>query len=286
MLLPMKDLLVRASKENYGVAAPNVSTELDARAVIEAAEELHAPLILDVAYMATKDIKFFGSYLTRLAEKSNVPIAINLDHGFLYEHAIDAIAAGFTSVMVDRSSESYEVNVRDVKEIVKVAHATGVSVEAELGHVGDGSHYEVDGVTALTDPSMAKKYIEETGVDCLAVAIGTAHGEYKGTPHIDFDRLVEIKKIVGPDYPLVLHGGSGSGDENLAKACRLGINKVNIFTDLMIAAKNSVADVTNYRALWATISGAIKDQIAYYIKLFGGENKAWIPENYGVKGNK
>ena len=286
MLLPMKDLLVRASKENYGVAAPNVSTELDARAVIEAAEELHAPLILDVAYRATKDIKFFGSYLTRLAEKSNVPIAINLDHGFLYEHAIDAIAAGFTSVMVDRSSEPYEVNVRDVKEIVKVAHATGVSVEAELGHVGDGANYEVDGVTALTEPSMAKKYIEETGVDCLAVAIGTAHGEYKGTPHIDFDRLVEIKKIVGPDYPLVLHGGSGSGDENLAKACRLGINKVNIFTDLMIAAKNSVADVTNYRALWATISGAIKDQIAYYIKLFGGENKAWIPENYGVKGNK
>ncbi|MBR3295603.1 MAG: class II fructose-bisphosphate aldolase [Clostridia bacterium] len=286
MLLPMKDLLVRASKENYGVAAPNVSTELDARAVIEAAEELHAPLILDVAYRATKDIKFFGSYLTRLAEKSNVPIAINLDHGFLYEHAIDAIAAGFTSVMVDRSSEPYEVNVRDVKEIVKVAHATGVSVEAELGHVGDGANYEVDGVTALTEPSMAKKYIEETGVDCLAVAIGTAHGEYKGTPHIDFDRLVEIKKIVGPEYPLVLHGGSGSGDENLAKACKLGINKVNIFTDLMIAAKNSVADVTNYRALWATISGAIKDQIGYYIKLFGGENKAWIPENYGVKGNK
>ena len=284
MLITMKDMLVRASKENYGIAAPNVGHELDARAVLEIAEELNAPIILDVAYRATKDIKFFGSYLTRLAAQSSVPVAINLDHGGPFNEIVDAIVAGFTSVMVDRSSEPYDVNVREVSEIVKIAHATGVSVEAELGHVGDGSNYQVDGYTALTEPEQAKKYIDETGVDCLAVAVGTAHGEYKGTPYIDFERLVAIKEAVGQDYPLVLHGGSGSGDENLRKACTLGINKVNIFTDLMKAAKGAAVEVTNYRMLWHTMGQGIKDQIGYYIKLFGGENKAWIPENPGVRG--
>ena len=157
-----------------------------------------------------------------MADKANVPVAINLDHGATYEDAIDAIAAGFTSIMVDRSSLPYEENVAQVKELVKVAHATGVSVEAELGHVGQGDNYAVDGKQALTDPAEAKKYIEETGIDMLAVAVGTAHGEYIGTPHIDFDRLAAIKEAVGQDFPLVLHGGSGSGDENLAKACTMG----------------------------------------------------------------
>lgn len=284
MLVSMKEILDRASKENYGVVAPNVCSELDARAVIEIAEELHAPIILDVAHGATPDIKFLGSYLTILADKSNVPVAINLDHGATYEHAIDAIAAGFTSIMVDRSSLPYEDNVAQVKELVKVAHATGVSVEAELGHVGQGDNYAVDGKQALTNPQEAKKYIEETGIDMLAVAVGTAHGEYVGTPHIDFERLVAIKEAVGQDFPLVLHGGSGSGDENLAKACTLGINKVNIYTDLAKAAVKKVKEMPRAGMIWPAIISGIKEQIGYYIELFGGKGKAWTPVDKGISG--
>ena len=184
--------------------------------------------------------------------------------------------------MVDRSSLPYEDNVAQVKELVKVAHATGVSVEAELGHVGQGDNYAVDGKQMLTDPQEAKKYIEETGIDMLAVAVGTAHGEYVGTPHIDFDRLEEIKKVTG--HPLVLHGGSGSGDENLAKACTLGINKVNIYTDLAKAAVKKVKEMPRAGMIWPAIISGIKEQIGYYIELFGGKGKAWTPVDKGISG--
>lgn len=283
MLVTMKEILDRASAENYGVAAPNVATELDARAVITIAEELNAPIILDVAYMATADIKFLGRYLTLLAEKSNVPVAINLDHGSTFEQAAMAIASGFTSVMVDRSTAPYEQNVAEVAELVKFAHAAGVSVEAELGHVGQGESYAADRDAGLTDPEQAKDYIERTGIDMLAVAVGTAHGEYTGEPHIDFDRLAEIKKVTG-NFPLVLHGGSGSGDENLAKACRMGINKVNIYTDLAKAAVAKVKALPAAGMIWHGITEGIKEQIGYYIELFGGKDKAWTPENKGISG--
>ena len=143
MLVTMKEILDRASAENYGVAAPNVNTELDARCALEAAEELNAPIILDVGGTANPDIVFYGSFLTRLADASSVPVAINLDHGGSYEEVMSALRAGFTSVMVDRSVLPYEENVKEVSEIVKIAHAMGVSVEAELGHVGQGDNYAV-----------------------------------------------------------------------------------------------------------------------------------------------
>lgn len=141
MLVTMKELLDKASAGNYAVAAPNVSNELNARACIEAAEDMKAPLILDVAYMAAVDIQFLGEQLRRLAEQSSVEIAINLDHGASLEQVMAAIRAGFTSVMIDRSACPDEENIRDVSEIVRIAHAVGVSVEAELGHVGDAMHY-------------------------------------------------------------------------------------------------------------------------------------------------
>ena len=269
MLVTMKEMLDRASKENYGVAAPNVAHELDARAVLQAAEMMNAPIILDVAYGATPDIIFYGKYLTQLAEKAAVPVAINLDHGGTYQEGVAAIAAGFTSIMVDRSTLPYEENVAEVKELVKVAHALGVSVEAELGHVGQGASYAADRDAGLTKPEEAVKYIEDTGIDMLAVAVGTAHGEYVGTPHIDFDRLVEIKKATN-GFPLVLHGGSGSGDENLKKACQLGINKVNIYTDLAKAAVRQINEDGIPGMIWNSITNGIVKQISYYIELFGG----------------
>ncbi|MFR7474133.1 MAG: class II fructose-bisphosphate aldolase [Christensenellales bacterium] len=226
MLVTMKEILERASAENYGVAAPNVNTELDARCALEAAEELNAPIILDVGGTANPDIVFYGSFLTRLADASSVPVAINLDHGGSYEEVMSALRAGFTSVMVDRSVLPYEENVKEVSEIVKIAHAMGVSVEAELGHVGQGDNYAVDGKTALTDPEEAKKYIEETGVDMLAVAIGTAQ-RHVGTPKIHFDRC-KRSKVTG-NFPLVLHGGSGSGVRTCA-SLQMGISRLTFAT--------------------------------------------------------
>ena len=281
MLITMKEMLDRASKENYGVAAPNVAHELDARAVLQAAEMMNAPIILDVAYGATPDIIFYGKYLTQLADKAAVPVAINLDHGGTYEEGVAAIAAGFTSIMVDRSTLPYEENVAQVRELVKVAHALNVSVEAELGHVGQGASYAADRDAGLTKPEQAVQYIKDTVIDMLAVAIGTAHGEYVGTPHIDFDRLVEIKKATN-GFPLVLHGGSGSGDENLKKACQLGINKVNIYTDLAKAAVRQINEDGIPGMIWKSITDGIVKQISYYIELFGGKDKAWKIENKGL----
>ena len=142
--------------------------------------------------------------------------------------------------MVDRSTLPYEQNVAESKEIVKIAHAVGVSVEAELGHVGQGVEYEATRDAGLTHPEEAVSFVEETGVDCLAVAVGTSHGAYKGTPHLEFDLLETIAKSV--DVPLVLHGGSGTGDDLIAKAIKCGIQKVNLWTDLSQASNMAVKE--------------------------------------------
>ncbi|BBB48017.1 fructose-bisphosphate aldolase, class II [Pelolinea submarina] len=190
-----------------------------------------------------------------------------------------AIRAGFTSVMVDRSKLPYEENVAQVKEVVRMAHAVGVSAEAELGHVGIGSNYAVDGVSNFTDPELAKKFVEETQIDALAVAIGTAHGLYKGEPKLQFDLLEQIVNSV--DIPLVLHGGSGTGDENLARACRSGINKVNLSTDMKYAALQNLKKVypigegeENIFGFWRLLQEGFKDALRHYVKVCGSEGKA------------
>ncbi len=280
MLVTMKEILDKASAGNYAVAAPNVSNEINARACIEAAEDMNAPLILDVAYMAATDIRFLGEMLVKLAGQTQIPIAINLDHGRDLKQVMEAIQAGFTSVMIDRSSYPDEENIRDVKEIVRIAHACGVSVEAELGHVGNASQYDVDRNAALTDPQFASEYIRETGVDALAVAIGTAHGAYPEgyKPYLDFDRLVEIKKATN-HFPLVLHGSSGTDHEDLRKVCQLGINKVNINTDLCVAAAEKVqsADLKGNRSfmLFPLAQSAIREALKEMIDIYGSAGKAW-----------
>ena len=284
MLVTMKEILLRANKGGYAVAAPNVCSELDARGALEAAEELNAPVILAVAGNAHPDMVFFGRYLTELCARSKVPAAINLDHGTEYAQAIRAIRAGFTSIMIDRSTLPFEENVREVSELVKVAHSVGVTVEAELGHVGQGQSYDDDRDAGLTDPNQAKEYIERTGVDCLAVAIGTAHGAYKGVPHLDFARLEKISQVVGADYPLVLHGSSGTGNEALAKACTMGINKVNIAYDLMKAANDAVIEArlegNGIYSVWDVLKKGYREKLKRQIEVFGSAGKAWtvIPE--------
>lgn len=279
MLVTMAEILNRARAEGYGVTAPNVQSEDTVRAVIKVAEELNAPMIIDVNAFIHTDMPWFVNMIRELSEVSPVPIAINLDHGKTYEDVMLGIRSGCTSVMVDRSSLSYEENVEQTKEVVKMAKALGISVEAELGHVGMGANYAVDGVNNLTEPEEAAKFIKETGVDCLAVAIGTAHGRYKGVPHIDFERLAKIVEACG-DTPLVLHGGSGTGDENLARAVRSGIQKVNLATELVVAGKEELVkffEDPNFDK-WQLIPTFIKgysDRLAHYVKLFGQDGKAW-----------
>ena len=186
------------------------------------------------------------------------------------------IRTGVSAIMADRSMLSFEENVAQVKLLAEVAHAAGVSIEAELGHVGQGSNYAVDGVSMLTDPEEARKFIELTGVDGLAVAIGTAHGAYVGTPHLDFERLAEIDAAC--HTPLVLHGGSGSGDENIHKACTMGIAKVNVVTDVLnanfrTACEGDFSGNACHR-FYPALSDSTKNFVKHLFEVTGSTGKA------------
>ena len=230
MLISMIELMKKAREGHYCVPAIAVENEHSVRAAIKAAEEKRSPLIMISLFKVNPDICYFGRIVTDLAIRAGVPVAMCQDHGGTYEEAIWAIRAGFTDVMADRSTLSFEENIAQVSEIVRIAHAVGVGVEAELGHVGIATNYEVDGTSGFTVPAEAVEYVERTGVDALAVAIGTAHGVYKGVPKLQFELLRELREKV--PVPLVLHGGSGTGEENLKRACRMGICKLNISNDL------------------------------------------------------
>ena len=275
MLVTMTEILTKARAEGYAVTAPNVFNEDTIRACVEAAEENNSPVILDVDYFEVPEILSFGRLIVDIAKSSKVPVAVNLDHGSKFEHAIMCVRAGFSSIMTDRSTLPFEENVAEVAELTKVAHACGMSVEAELGHVGQGVLYSKDRDAGLTDPAQAKEYVERTGIDCLAVAIGTAHGVYKGTPHLDFDLLKKCFDTVS--VPLVLHGGSGTGDENLAKAARQGISKINLETDLCIAAYENIKSQIETVDVYSTfnvLKEGYKNKLIHYMNLFGQVGKA------------
>lgn len=276
MLITMGEMLNEAKKGNYAVPAPNVWNEESTRAAIAAAEECNSPVVLDYGYLPS--VYEWMEYTARWCERAKVPISINQDHGADFATAIACIRAGFTSIMVDRSTLAFEENVAQVKELTDIAHSVGVSVEAELGHVGQGVQYDVDRDAALTDVKQAVEYVERTGVDCLAVAIGTAHGPYVGDPYLDFDRLKELKDVL--DVPLVLHGGSGTGDDNLAKAAKNGINKVNLYTDLVTAGmeelrkEDTVNKTYHLSEVEVVAYGGYKNKLMHYMKLFDSANKA------------
>lgn len=288
MMIPMGELLKTAKEGGYGVAAPNMFNRETIEAGFLAAKKLRAPIILDVAYVhgvyECADIAKF--YERRYPE---VPFALNLDHGGPYEQIVQAIHAGFSSVMIDRSTCAYEQNVKEVKEIVKIAHAVGISVEAELGHVGQGAEYEETRDAGLTKLEEVLSFVQETGVDCLAVAVGTSHGVYKGVPHLEFGLLEQLQKEV--PVPLVLHGGSGTGDDNLAKAVKIGIQKVNLNTDVSEAGKQALREalastevhgsgkdeftprkMNMQQTILAGVAG-FQEKLEHYMKLFGSENR-------------
>jgi len=234
----MKTILDHAYRHKYGVPALPGFNEMTIRACIEAAAQANSPLILLTHNQG--DAAFTNSIARYFAEQVDISVAICLDHSQTFADCVMGIRNGVTAIMADRSTLPYEENAAQVKALAQIAHAAGLSIEAELGHVGSGLHYAKDGVSALTEPDSARRFFEETGVDALAVAVGTAHGVYVGTPKLDFDRLADINAACG--RPLVLHGGSGSGEDYIRRGCELGIAKVNIVTDVLAAAHQVALD--------------------------------------------
>ena len=280
MYVTMAEIAKRAMEGGYGVTAPNVYDEYSVTAAISAAEELNAPMILDLGPgMAVNGFHHFMQMVIEKARDAKVPVCANLDHGKTFEVCIQALREGCSSIMADRSVLPLEENIAQVAELANIAHICGASIEAELGHVGQGMTYAADRDAGMTNPAEAKEFVEKTKVDLLAIAMGTAHGVYKGTPHLDFDVLAAVRKAI-PNTPLVLHGGSGTGDENLARATREGIAKVNIFTDLSLAAVAALEEKglpENMGVMQAveTLRNGYKDKLIHYMKLFNMENKAW-----------
>ncbi|QTL98182.1 ketose-bisphosphate aldolase [Iocasia frigidifontis] len=280
MLVSLKEILARSIEEKYAVGAFNVTNHQMVEAIIEAAESTDVPVIINIAEVHFKylDLKKFLPYLKNRIEASFVPIALHLDHGLSFETVIKAIRLGFSSVMIDASSLPFEENVALTAKVVEAAHAAGISVEAELGHVAGGEG-NLDGGTEVnrdtfTHPEEAKKYVAKTGIDALAVAIGTVHGPYKGQPELDFDLLVKLRKEV--DIPLVLHGGSGLNDSDFRKAIELGINKVNFYTQNSIQAVEAIyrqirdtKGKIGFPELTLTAQSEILKQTKKQIELFG-----------------
>ena len=238
MLVSMKYLLDKAKDADFAVGAFNATELALVRSVVEQAEESDSPAIIEASAgefeFVTKD---FYKYVIERCKDSRVPFALHLDHGHTVEECVRAIQAGFTSVMIDGSTLPYEENVALTKKVVEIAHAAGVTVEGEIGTIGAIGNSDEGGVTNITytRPEDVVDFVEKTGVDCLAIAIGTAHGIYpKGyTPKLQLELLEEIKKIA--PVPLVLHGGSNNPDDEIAKACKIGIAKVNISSDIKYA---------------------------------------------------
>ena len=277
MLVSLNEMLGRAKAEGYGVPAISAANEVTLRACIEAAEKANSPVIVLTGYYMTDALNYYGRMVEDFAVRASVPVVAMWDHSSNFKESIRGIRAGFPSIMVDRSSLSYEENLAQTKELVRIAHCVDIAVEAELGHVGKGFNYDVDGVSSLTVPDEAVEFVKETGCDCLAVAIGTAHGVYKGVPKLHFDLLKELAEKV--PVPLALHGGSGTGDENISKACRMGISKVNVANELMRACYDALQadgmEGNNIYKFWPVLEKGYKAKCAHLFEVCGCAGKAW-----------
>lgn len=280
MLVNMKDILAPARRDGYAVGFFNAVNVEMARAIIETAEELRSPVMVGTAevLLPPMELEFVADYLLPLARRATVPVCVHYDHGLTYERCIQALRLGFSSIMYDCSTLPYEQNADAVAGMVRLCHAVGVSVEGELGHVGDN---EGEGALArpsdyYTDPDCAADYCARTGIDSLAVAVGNAHGAYRFPPKLDFGRISEIAEKTG--LPLVLHGGSGLSDDDFREAARRGVAKVNIFTDIDRAGaqgleKGLAAGVRNMLGLIPYEIEAIKAEVARKLRVFGSVDR-------------
>jgi fructose-bisphosphate aldolase class II len=245
-LMSIKNELLKAKAAQYAVPMIDVFDMAGVEGVFAALEEKQAPMMLAIyaQFLDMPNGKAFAAYIRTRAENIHSPISLILDHGSSFEQCMRAISYGFPDVMFDGSNLSFEENMAITRQVVQAGHAFGVSVEAELGHVGSGDQYDVYGAqrVGFTNPALVARFVEETGVDALAVAFGNAHGLYKGEPHLDFQLLAEIRRQV--EIPLVMHGGTGLSDEQFRAAIQAGINKINVATIMIHTAARQMAEAS------------------------------------------
>ncbi len=282
-LVSMNEFLPKAKAGKFAVGQFNMNNLEFAQAITDAAIEEKSPFIFGVSEGALKymGMEYTVAIAQAAAQKSGLPIALHLDHGSSFEVAMACIRAGFSSVMFDGSHHSYEDNIRLTKEVVRAAHAMGVSVEGELGTIGGvEDDISVDEANAaLAKPEEAIRFYEETGVDCLAIAVGTAHGMYKGEVKIHYDIIKEV--VAKIPVPVVLHGGSGVPDEMIREAIQAGVGKINVNTENQVACTEAIrevlgkdAKVYDPRKYLTPARNAMKEVVKEKIRLFGSSNQA------------
>ena len=288
-LVTIKEILSDAREKHYAVPAFDVSNYKMAKAVVDVAEELKAPVILMglTGDCTEEQFDHLSIDLHAIALTAKVPVCIHLDHATDMRLIRKAIHQGYSSVMIDGSTLPLEENIRVTKAVVDLAHASGVSVEAELGHVGDGIVGTSETVThggeghegTLTNAEEMQRFIQETGVDCLAVAVGTSHGVYKCTPHLEFELLRKLNEL--SEVPLVMHGGSGTPDDQMQQAVHDGISKVNIFSEILEAYYGAMKKFLNGRtnlSIWTHAAEqdaveALKEKVREKMILLGNINR-------------
>ncbi|MBR6741070.1 MAG: class II fructose-bisphosphate aldolase [Clostridia bacterium] len=277
MLVNLDSVLRKAQAEHYAVGLFNTTDTDMAEAVISAAEELRSPVIIGTAEVLLPygELKLIAPSLLAAAERSSVPVVLNYDHGLTFERCVEALKLGFSSIMYDGSALCEAENLESTARMVEIAHAMGASVEGEIGHVGQASDGDGAQADMYTTPEEAVAFVKATGVDALAVAIGTAHGVYRSKPRLDINRLSEIRAAI--DTPLVLHGGSGLSDDDFRNTIAAGIAKVNIFTDLCIAGAQAMKEGLEKGLGYLDIRNAkvenIKRAVMKKIELFGSAGK-------------
>ena len=278
MLVNLNEVLKKAQKGKYAVGLFNTTDTDMLQAVIEAAEESNSPVILGTAEVLLPygELKLIAPSVIAAAKRAKVPVVVHYDHGLTFDRCIEALKLGFSSIMFDGSAKPYEQNIAETREMVKIAHAFGATVEGEIGHVGEAAKEDNLLTDMYTTPEEAKAYLEATGVDALAVAIGSAHGVYKKKPMLNIERLKEISSAV--KVPLVLHGGSGLSDDDFKNTIRNGIAKVNIFTDLCLAGERAMKEGEEKKLGYLETRNLkvdyIKEAVKHKMALFGSVNKA------------
>lgn len=278
MLVNLNEVLKKAQKGKYAVGLFNTTDTDMLQAVIEAAEESNSPVILGTAEVLLPygELKLIAPSVIAAAKRAKIPVVVHYDHGLTFDRCIEALKLGFSSIMFDGSAKPYEQNIAETREMVKIAHAFGATVEGEIGHVGEAAKEDNLLTDMYTTPEEAKAYLEATGVDALAVAIGSAHGVYKKKPMLNIERLKEIRDMV--KVPLVLHGGSGLSDDDFKNTIRNGIAKVNIFTDLCLAGERAMKDGEEKKLGYLETRNLkveyIKEAVKHKMALFGSVNKA------------
>ncbi|HWR38940.1 MAG TPA: class II fructose-bisphosphate aldolase [Patescibacteria group bacterium] len=279
-LVTMRELLQDAKKRKYAVGGFNVFNLETLSAVAEVAEELKTPLVLGIPERLLKFVNgdSLSAAMVRTAQKINVPIALHLDHGHTYEGMMKAIQWGFTSIMYDGSSLPYAENLKRTKDITRIAHSLGISVEGELGYIGCYPQIGDLSEENFVQPDIAADFVNRTKVDALAVAVGNNHGGYRGCPQLNFSRLAELNQSV--DVPLVMHGGSKLSKEDYRNSIQAGIAKINIATDMSTVAMDSLKmeltknPAANYVHMMTVVKKGVKDSVRKYMLSFECISKA------------